>query len=193
MAPQTLPALRSCFRAFRLLCRRQILAAGGTCRGSACGQSSGSVYRRLARSLHANSYPVVRGNLESLTVAFSGISRIGGRHSAGLPKVCRYRLRPHNRSSGKYQAAADAVLYEFDAGYRAPLAKRAAKCVLGLSLFGASLRRLRKHLRRLTPRGLWAGDHCQDCRSHRAGKGKPRSRRRRSKPSRDASKCRRKS
>ena len=169
MAPQTLPALRSCFAHFAFSVDGRFLPP-----------------EELAEVLHADNrsdlfiggsvdhytqtITLWRGNLESLTVPYSAFPESGDGIRPDFQKfaVTDYG---HTIQFGKYQAAADAVLYEFDAGYRRRLRKERQASDQS---FGASLRRLRKQ-RGLRREDFGPDDHCQDCRSHRAGKGKPRS------------------
>ncbi len=81
-----------------------------------------------------------RGNLSSLTVPFSAFepSGTGTKPDFGEFSVSDYG---HTINLGDYEAASDAILYEFDPEYRREQAKqrRASE-----KSFGASLRRLRK-------------------------------------------------
>ena len=139
MAPQTLPALRSCFGNFAFSVDGRFLPP-----------------EELAEVLHADNRPDLfiggsldhstqtttlwHGNLESLTVPFSAFPESGDGIRPDFQKfaVTDYG---HTIQFGKYQAAADAVLYEFDAGYRHRLRKERQASDQS---FGASLRRLRK-------------------------------------------------
>lgn len=81
-----------------------------------------------------------RGNLSSLTVPFSAFEPSG---DGTKPDFSHFSVTDygHTIKLGDYEAASDAILYEFDTEYRRELARqrRASE-----KSFGASLRRLRK-------------------------------------------------
>ncbi|MBI1900816.1 MAG: helix-turn-helix transcriptional regulator [Planctomycetia bacterium] len=83
------------------------------------------------------------GNLDSLVVPFSAFSPSG---DGVAPDFDRFSVADygHTVRLGKYEAAVDAILYEFDADYRRRKAKERLRSERGL---GASLRRLRKERR----------------------------------------------
>ena len=81
-----------------------------------------------------------RGDLRSLAVPFSAFAPSGD----GLqPDFKAFSVRDygHTVRLGEYEAATDAILYEFDAGYRKMLSKQRSASERS---FGAALRRLRK-------------------------------------------------
>lgn len=81
-----------------------------------------------------------RGNLESITVPFSAFEKSGDGIEPDFRRLsmsdCGQTIR-----LGRYEAAADAVLYEFDREYRRRISKLRQKSDQS---FGAALRRLRK-------------------------------------------------
>jgi len=84
-----------------------------------------------------------RGDLAPLTVPFSAFEPSG---DGTKPEFSSFAVTDHGNTIrlGEYEAAADAILYEFDAEYR----RRKAKERLARDRsFGASLRRLRKQRR----------------------------------------------
>lgn len=81
-----------------------------------------------------------RGNLEALTVPFSAFPKSGD----GIkPDFCKFAVIDYGQTIklGPYEAATDAVLYEYDADYRRRIKKERQATEQS---FGASLRRLRK-------------------------------------------------
>lgn len=81
-----------------------------------------------------------RGNLDTLTVPFSAFEESG---DGVKPDFGRFAVTDYGQTIrlGKYEAAADAVLYECDADYRRRIKKERHESEQS---FGASLRRLRK-------------------------------------------------
>jgi hypothetical protein len=81
-----------------------------------------------------------RGDLSALAVPFAAFARSG---DGTEPDFARFAVRDfgHTVRLGDYEAAGDALLYEFDADYRRRIGalRRATE-----QSFGASLRRLRK-------------------------------------------------
>jgi DNA-binding Xre family transcriptional regulator len=139
MAPESLPALRSCFAHFAFSVDGSFLSP-----------------EELAKVLHddnrsnlfiggsvdhsTKTITLWRGNLESLTVPFSAFAQSGD----GIrPEFMKFSVTDYGQTIrlGKYEAAADAVLYEFDADYRRRMRKLRQESD---QTFGASLRRLRK-------------------------------------------------
>jgi hypothetical protein len=81
-----------------------------------------------------------RGNLESLTVPFSAFEKSG---SGEVPDFNSFSVIDCGQTVklGDYEAAVDALLYEYDSEYRRAISK---KRLQDDQSFGASLRRLRK-------------------------------------------------
>lgn len=93
-----------------------------------------------------------RANLEPLTVPFSAFERSG---EGITPDFSRFSVTDFGQTVrlGDYEAAADAILYEFDPDYRRRIAKERQRSERS---FGASVRRLRKQ------RGLRREDFAPD-------------------------------
>jgi DNA-binding Xre family transcriptional regulator len=81
-----------------------------------------------------------RGNLESLTVPFAAFETSG---DGVEPLFDRFSAADFGQTIrlGDYEAAAEAILYEFDGEYRRRIGRQRLQSELS---FGASLRRLRK-------------------------------------------------
>ncbi len=81
-----------------------------------------------------------RGNLEAIVIPFSAFPSSG---DGTRPDFSDFGVTDYGQTIrlGKYEAAADAILYEFDREYRRHIAKERLKSERS---FGASLRRLRK-------------------------------------------------
>ncbi len=89
-----------------------------------------------------------RGDLRSFAVPFSAFTPSGDGIKPDF-KAFRVSDYGHTVSLGKYEAAADALLYELDPDYRKKLSRQRAESDRS---FGSALRRLRKQ------RGLAQGD-----------------------------------
>lgn len=81
-----------------------------------------------------------RANLEPLTVPFSAFEASG---DGTAPDFSQFSVTDHGQTIrlGDYEAAGDAILYEFDPEYRRRIAKERLESERS---FGASVRRLRK-------------------------------------------------
>ncbi|MEX0701921.1 MAG: helix-turn-helix transcriptional regulator [Planctomycetales bacterium] len=81
-----------------------------------------------------------RGDLEPLTVPFSAFEKSG---DGTEPDFDRFAVTDFGQTVrlGDYEAGTDAILYEFDAGYRRRIARERRESERS---FGASVRRLRK-------------------------------------------------
>ena len=86
---------------------------------------------------------LLRGNIEALVAPFSLFPTSA---DGTAPDFARLRLTDYGRTItlGEYEAAADAILYELDPGYRRRLKKQRRQTE---RTFGASLMRLRKQRR----------------------------------------------
>jgi DNA-binding Xre family transcriptional regulator len=139
LAPQSLPALRGCFQhvAFsvdgRFLLPRELAQAL-----SADNRADLFIGGSVDRS--TETVALWRGNLEVLTVPFSAFPESG---DGVRPDFGRLAFADGGQTIrlGAYEAAADAVLYEYDAAYRRRIKKQRHASE---QTFGASLRRLRK-------------------------------------------------
>jgi hypothetical protein len=94
----------------------------------------------------AKTLTLLRGDIEVMVAPFSLFPKSG---DGTAPDFSRFQLTDYGRTIalGDYEASADAVLYELDAGYRRRLRKQHRQSE---RTFGASLMRLRKqrHLKR---------------------------------------------
>lgn len=81
-----------------------------------------------------------RGNLQSLTVPFSAFQKSG---DGTVPDFNAFSVIDSGQTVklGDYEAAVDAILYEFDPVYRRSISKKRLE---NENTFGAALRRLRK-------------------------------------------------
>jgi DNA-binding Xre family transcriptional regulator len=93
-----------------------------------------------------------RGNLTALTVPFSAFEKSG---DGTEPDFDQFSVADCGQTVrlGEYEAAADAILYEFDPEYRRRISQERRRSEQS---FGASLRRLRKQ------RGLRREDFAPD-------------------------------
>ena len=139
MNPQTFPALAGCFDRFAF-------AIGG---GFLPPEELAVVLEAENRAElfiggsvdHATKTMTLwRGNLKPLTVPFSAFEKSG---DGVAPDFQDFSVRDYGQTIrlGDYEAASDAILYEFDRAYRRRIAKKRRESEQSL---GASLRRLRK-------------------------------------------------
>jgi len=136
--PQTLPALTSCFRKFAFIVDGNFLPADELAEALEAENRAdlfigGSVDHR------SQTITLWRGHLEPLTVPFTAFEKSG---DGTEPDFKRFSVTDCGQTIrlGNYEAAADAVLYEYDADYRRRIAKQRRETERS---FGASLRRLR--------------------------------------------------
>ena len=136
---QTLPALASCFKRFAFSTadglRAPVELAEALEAENRMDLFIGGNVDRASQTM-----TLWRGNLESLTVAFSAFDESGD----GIePDFDQFSVTDygHTIRLGEYEAAADAILYEYDPEYRRRISKERQQSEQS---FGASLRRLRK-------------------------------------------------
>jgi len=148
---QSLPALGSCFR------RVAFSTDGGflpTNELAAALNAENKSDLFIGGSVDAARQTITlwRGNLEPLTVPFSAFEKSG---DGTEPDFGRFAVSDfgHTIRLGQFEAASDAVLYEFDTEYRRRISKER---LASERSFGASLRRLRKQ------RGLRREDFAPD-------------------------------
>lgn len=93
--------------------------------------------------LKAKTLTLLRGDITAVVAPFSLFPKSG---DGTAPDFTRLRLTDYGRTValGDYEASADAVLYELDAGYRSRLKKQRRQSE---RTFGAALMRLRKQRR----------------------------------------------
>ena len=137
--PHTFPALANCFKRFAcgtgegFLPPDELAAALGA-DNAADLLIGGSV------DVASQTITLWRGNLEPLTVGFAAFETSG---DGTEPDFERFSVADYGQTVrlGDYEAAADALLYEFDREYRRRIARQRRQSEQS---FGASLRRLRK-------------------------------------------------
>lgn len=151
MEPESIPALGACFSHVAFSMNGNFLDPEELAEALHADHRAdlfigGSVDRR------AQTLTLWRGNLEPLTVPFSAFPESG---DGTLPNFDRFGVADYGQTIklGDYEAAAEAVLYEFDPAYRRRIKKLRQESEQS---FGASLRRLRKQ------RGLSREDFAPD-------------------------------
>ncbi len=139
MNPQTLPALAGCFARFAFAMEDGFLPPDELAEALEAENCSdvfiGGNVDRATQTM-----TLWRGNLEALTVPFAAFERSG---DGIAPDFRKFSITDcgHSVRLGDYEAAADAILYEFDPEYRRRIFKERRETEQSL---GASLRRLRK-------------------------------------------------
>lgn len=137
--PRSLPALTSCFQRLAFAPHDGFLPPEEL---AAVWQSSHASDLFIGGSVDQASQTVTlwRGNLEPLTVPFSAFQPSG---DGVTPDFSRFSVTDCGQTIrlGDYEAAASALLYEYDPQYRRRIAKERRQSERS---FGASLRRLRK-------------------------------------------------
>lgn len=137
--PATLPALASCFKRFAYARQDGFLPPDEL---AAALKAENRADLLIGGSVDPASQTVTfwRGNLVPLTVPFSAFEKAGDDTEADFQRFavvdCGQTVQ-----FGPYQAASDAILYEFDPEYRRGLVRKRFQSERS---FGASLRRLRK-------------------------------------------------
>lgn len=138
--PESLPPLASCFDRFSFVAENGAVLPDGEL--AAALNASNRYELLIGGSIDHSSQTVTfwRGNIKSLTVPLTAFDTEG---DGVEPDFTKFSITDfgHTVRFGKYEAAADAILYEFDADYRRRIAKVRQ---VGEKSFGASLRRLRK-------------------------------------------------
>jgi DNA-binding Xre family transcriptional regulator len=137
--PESLPALQSLFEHFAFSVSGNFLEPAELAEALQADERAdlfigGSVDRAT------ETITLWRGNLDTLTVPFSAFEESG---DGVQPDFGKFSLIDYGQTVrlGKYEAAADALLYEFDPEYRRRIKKERLESE---QTFGASLRRLRK-------------------------------------------------
>jgi DNA-binding Xre family transcriptional regulator len=139
MTPQTLAPLANCFKRFAFSTNEGFLPFDELTEALlAANNSDLFVGGNVDRS--SKTITLWRGNLESLTVPFSAFGKSG---DGTTPDFAKFSITDSGQTIrlGDYEAAADAILYEFDPEYRRRISKQRQESEQSL---GASLRRLRK-------------------------------------------------
>jgi len=149
--PQSLAALSSCFQRFAFDSNNGFLPPEEL---AEVLRSENYMDLFVGGSLDQNNKTMTlwRGDLEPLTVPFSAFETSG---DGTRPDFSRFSVTDFGQTIrlGDYEAATDAILYEFDPRYRRRLTKERR---LSERSFGASVRRLRKQ------RGLRREDFVPD-------------------------------
>jgi hypothetical protein len=137
--PLSIPVLTSCFKRFASASNKEFLPPDELAEALQAVNSSNLF---IGGSVDPTNRTITlwRGNLEPLTVPFSAFEKSGD----GIePNFDRFSVTDSGQTVrfGDYEAAADAILYEFDPEYRRHVSKERRQSE---RTFGASLRRLRK-------------------------------------------------
>lgn len=151
MSPPSLPALGTCFKHFAFGANGNFLAPDEL--AVALGAEN-RVDLFIGGSVDKGSETVTlwRGNLQTITVPFAAFAKSG---DGTAPDFDKFSVIDYGQTIrlGDYEAAADALLYEFDAEFRR---RTKSQRQATEQSFGASLRRLRKQ------RGLTRDDFGPD-------------------------------
>jgi hypothetical protein len=137
--PLSIPVLTSCFKRFASASNKDFLPPDELAE-SLQAENSSNLF--IGGSVDPSNQTITlwRGNLEPLTVPFSAFEKSGD----GIePDFDRFSVTDSGQTVrlGDYEAAADAILYEFDPEYRRHISRKRRQSE---RTFGASLRRLRK-------------------------------------------------
>ncbi len=139
LSPETLPVLANCFKRYAFSSTGGFLPAEELAEALAAENRQdlfiGGNVDHASRTM-----TLWRGDLTSLTVPFSAFERSGDGTTPDFKRLACTDFGQTIRL-GEYEAAADAILYEFDADYRRRISKLRRQSD---QTFGASLRRLRK-------------------------------------------------
>lgn len=139
MAPQTLPTLANCFKRLAYSVNGKFLPLSELAEAL---QATNRADLFIGGAVDHSSEAITlwRGNLESLTVPFSAFEKSA---DGTAPDFTDFSITDCGQSIrlGDYEAAGDALLYEFDPEYRRRISRERRQ---NEQSFGASLRRLRK-------------------------------------------------
>jgi hypothetical protein len=137
--PLSIPVLTSCFRRFASASKKEFLPPEELAEAL---QAENGPNLFLGGSVDPANQTITlwRGNLEPLTVPFSAFEPSGDKIE---PDFDKFSVTDSGQTVrfGDYEAAAEAILYEFDPEYRRHVSKQRQQSEQS---FGASLRRLRK-------------------------------------------------
>lgn len=139
LSPAALPALSNCFQRLAYGADDAFLPPDELAAALQAG-NHGDLFIGGAVDAASQTATLWRGNLEPLTVAFGAFEKSG---DGTKPDFARFAVADygHTVRLGRYEAATDAILYEFDPEYRRRLLRQRLQSEQS---FGASLRRLRK-------------------------------------------------
>lgn len=139
LSPETIPALTGHFKRFAFAAPEGCLPPDELAE-ALTAENSADLF--IAGSVDPSTQTIAlwRGNLDLLTVPFSAFENSA---DGVAPDFERFSVTDHGQTVrlGDYEAATDAVLYEFDPEYRRRIGKQRQQSERSL---GASLRRLRK-------------------------------------------------
>ncbi|HUY87253.1 MAG TPA: helix-turn-helix domain-containing protein [Pirellulales bacterium] len=140
--PQTLPALAACFHRFAFAADGGFLPPEELAEALQA-ENRADLFIGGGADRASKTLTLWRGNLQSLTVPFSAFERSG---DGLVPDFGKCSVTDYGQTIrlGDYEAAAEAILYEFDPEYRRRISKLRRQTERSL---GASLRRLRKQRR----------------------------------------------
>jgi hypothetical protein len=137
--PLSIPVLTSCFKRFASASNKEFLPPDELAEALQA-ESSPNLFIGGSVDPANQTITLWRGNLEPLTVPFSAFKKSGD----GIePDFDKFSVTDSGQTVrfGDYEAAAEAILYEFDPDYRRDVSKERRQSE---RTFGASLRRLRK-------------------------------------------------
>ncbi|MGH7134974.1 MAG: helix-turn-helix domain-containing protein, partial [Pirellulales bacterium] len=139
VSPATLPALASCFRRFAYAANDGFLPPNELA-AVLENKNSGDLFIGGNVDSASQTMTLWRGDLQPLTVPFAAFETSG---DDTKPDFERFSVADFGQTVrlGDYEAASDAILYEFNRDYRRRLSARRFERERS---FGASLRRLRK-------------------------------------------------
>ena len=137
--PLSIPALTSCFKRFANAPNEAFLPPDELAEAL---QAENSADLLIGGSINPSNETITlwRGSLEPLTVPFSAFEQSGNKTE---PDFHKFSVTDSGQTLrfGNYEAATEAVLYEYDSEYRRRISKTRRQSE---QTFGASLRRLRK-------------------------------------------------
>jgi DNA-binding Xre family transcriptional regulator len=139
LSPQTLPAIQHCFGKYAYAIREESLPPDELVEALLSGQRHDLIIGGIVDQ-SSKTITFWRGHLDSLTVPFSAFETSG---DGIVPDFRQFSVTDCGQTVrlGAYEAATDAILYEFDPDYRRRIGKQR---LASEQSFGASLRRLRK-------------------------------------------------
>jgi hypothetical protein len=139
LTPETLLALASCFKRIAFASNDGFLPPDELA-GALEADNRSDLFLGGSVDQASRTITLWRGNLEPLTVPFSAFEKSG---DGTEPDFGQFSIQDFGQTIrlGDYEAAADAILYEFDPEFRRRISKKRQQSEKS---FGAALRRLRK-------------------------------------------------
>jgi DNA-binding Xre family transcriptional regulator len=140
LSPQSIPALTGCFQRLAFASHDNGFLAPDELAEALLASNPADLFIGGSVDTRNGSVTLWRANLEPLTVPFSAFEKSG---DGSTPDFSRFAVADFGQTVrlGAYEAAADAILYEFDPEYRRRIGKERQQSERS---FGASVRRLRK-------------------------------------------------